>query len=145
MDSAGTVLGVVGQIHPTLLEKLDVDKPVYGAEIYYGKLKKYFNDKIMFKAISKFPPIERDIAVLLDADIPCASVIDEIKLFGGEFLDTVSLFDVYQGAQVEAGKKSMAFNLIFVSEDRTLSVEEIDKTISDILSNLKVKLGAELR
>ena len=141
----GETVGYFGQIHPVLLEKLDVDKPVYGCEIYMKNLKKHYNDKIVFKAISKFPTVERDLAVLVSTDVSCQSIVDVIKTSGGECLDKISLFDVYQGAQVEKGKKSMAFNLVFVSDDRTLNVEEIDKTVNDILSALKDKLGAELR
>ena len=64
---------------------------------------------------------------------------------GGEYLDNVSLFDIYQGEQVGLGKKSMAFNLVFVSYDRTLNVEEIDAVIQTILTKLQEKLKAELR
>ena len=141
----GETVGYFGQIHPVLLEKLDVDKPVYGCEIRMETLKKHYNDKIVFKAISKFPTVERDLAVLVDSAVTCQSIVDVIKASGGEFLDKISLFDVYQGAQVEQGKKSMAFNLVFVADDRTLNVEEIDKTMTDILSSLKEKVGAELR
>ena len=138
-------MGYVGQIHPVIMEKLDVDKPVYGCEIYYSKLKKYFNDKITFKAISKYPIIERDLAVIVDKDIECAQIVKAIKEKGGEYLDSVSLFDIYEGEQIGAGKKSMAFNLIFVSYDRTLNVEEIDAAIQSILNNLQTELKAELR
>lgn len=141
----GEVVGFVGQIHPTLIEHMDADKPVYGAEIFYNKLRKYFNDKILFKQISKYPIVERDLAVLVDIEIPCATVIKTIKQAGGDYLDSVSLFDIYQGAQVGQGKKSMAFNLVFVSYDRTLNVEEIDETIKQILNALRVNLNAELR
>ena len=141
----GNVVGFVGQIHPTLIEQMDADKPVYGAEIYYNEIRKYFNDKIIFKQISKYPIVERDLAVLVDIDIPCATVIKTIKKAGGDYLDNVSLFDIYQGTQVGQGKKSMAFNLVFVSYDRTLNVEEIDETIKQILKALREDLNAELR
>ncbi len=141
----GEVVGYVGQIHPNLLNELDADKPVYGGEIYYSVLKKYFNDKIMFRPISKYPIMERDLAVLVDDDVTCASIIKCIKNAGGQFLDEVSLFDIYRGEQVGSGKKSMAFNLIFVSYERTLNVEEVDQTIQNILKQLRTELNAELR
>ncbi len=141
----GDAVGFIGQIHPVLMEKLDVDKPVYGCEIDCSILKKHFNEKIMFKNISKFPPVERDIALIVDNGISCAQIIDTIKENAGQYIEKVSLFDIYQGAQIGEGKKSMAFNLIFVAEDRTLNVEEIDQTIKNILVALKDKLGAELR
>jgi phenylalanyl-tRNA synthetase beta chain len=89
--------------------------------------------------------VERDLALLVDAKTLCGDVISIIKEHGGNFLEKVELFDVYQGAQVEEGKKSMAFNLIFVSMERTLNVEEIDQTINAVLVALKEKIGAELR
>ncbi len=141
----GEVVGFVGQMHPVLMEKLDVDKPVYGCEIDLTLLKKYFNEKIMFKSISKFPNVERDIALIVDSDVSCASIENTIKENAGQYLEKVKLFDIYQGAQIGEGKKSMAFNLIFVAEDRTLNVEEIDQTIKNILTALKEKLGAQLR
>ncbi len=141
----GETVGFVGQIHPVLMEKLDVDKPVYGCEIDCSLLKKHYNEKIMFKNISKFPTVERDIAVLVDDNVSCESIIDVIKQSGGDYLEKVKLFDIYQGSQVGEGKKSMAFNLVFVSEDRTLNVEEVDLAIKNVLANLKEKLNAELR
>ncbi len=141
----GEIIGYVGQLHPSLIEELDGEKPIYGGEIYYSKLKKYFNNKIIFKQVSKFPAVERDLAVLINASVSCGDIIDQIKQSGGEYLDKVELFDVYQGSQVEEGKKSMAFNLIFVSNERTLNVEEIDASITTILKNLEEKLGAKLR
>ena len=140
-----TVVGYLGQVHPTIISSLDVDKPIYACEIYYSKLKKLFNDKISFKPISKYPIVERDLAILVDVDVSCGSIISNIKQNGGEHLESVELFDIYQGSQVSEGKKSMAFNLIFVSYDRTLNVEEIDQNIKNILKDLRDTLGAELR
>ncbi|MBE5754340.1 MAG: phenylalanine--tRNA ligase subunit beta [Clostridiales bacterium] len=141
----GKVVGYFGQIHPNIITELDVDKAVYGGEIYYENLVNAFNDKIVFKAISKYPMIERDLAVVLNDNVLCGDVIKVIRQAGGEYLDSVSLFDIYQGTQIGEGKKSMAFNLIFISYDRTLNVEEIDKVMKNILDALVEKLGAELR
>ena len=127
------------------MEKLDIDKPVFGAEIDVSLLRKYFNDKIVFKSISKFPIVERDIAIIVDDNVSCASITDVISNNAGEYLEKVKLFDIYQGAQIGEGKKSMAFNLVFVAEDRTLNVEEIDQAIKNVLTALNEKLGAELR
>ena len=138
-------VGYFGQLYPVLADKLDIDKPVFGGEIFYDVLCGLFEDKIVFKPISKFPNIERDLALLVCEDVTCAQIVDVIKEAGGEFLTDVSLFDVYQGNQVEKGKKSMAFNLNFISNERTLNVEEVDEIIKNILSALQIKLNAELR
>ena len=72
-------------------------------------------------------------------------IVDIIEQEGGQYLDSVKLFDIYQGSQIGEGKKSMAFNLIFVANDRTLNVEEIDLIIKNILTALGDKLNAQLR
>lgn len=141
----GNVIGYLGQIHPRIIEELDAEKPVYGCEIYYTELTKCFNDKIVVKPISKFPIVERDLAVLVDESVSCADVVNAIKKKGGKCLENVKLFDIYQGAQVGVGKKSMAFNLVFVAEDRTLNVEEVDAIIQKILKSLSETVGAQLR
>ena len=141
----GKFVGYFGQIHPEIIANYDVDKPVYGGELYYDNIEDNFNDKIVFKPISKYPIVERDLAIVLDENISCASVVDVITNAGGEYLDSVSLFDIYQGSQITKGKKSMAFNLVFICYDRTLNVEEIDAVMKNIFDNLINKLGAELR
>ena len=78
-------------------------------------------------------------------DVACESVIDCIKKSAGTNLDEVALFDIYRSEQIGENKKSMAFNLIFRSDERTLNVEEIDSDMNNILAALKNELGAELR
>ena len=141
----GEVYGSFGQLDPVLSEQLGIDKPVYVCEINYYKLKEKFDDKIVFKPISKFPIVERDLAVVVDDSITCQQIIDVIKESGGEFLEKVSIFDVYKGVGIPENKKSMAYNLIFSSLERTLNVEEIDQAVKNILDNLYKKLNAELR
>lgn len=141
----GEKIGFVGQVNSEILSAYDVEKPIYGGEINYGLLTKFFNGKIIAKPVSKFPTVERDLAVIVDENCLYEDVIDCIKFSGGKYLERVMLFDVYQGGQIESGKKSMAFNLVFVSLERTLSVEEVDGAIKKILKNLKEKLNAELR
>ena len=108
-------------------------------------MKKHLSDKIVAKPVSKFPSVERDIAFVVNADVPCENAFSAIKEAAGEYLESVKLFDVYQGDQIEKDKKSMAFNLIFTARDRTLNVEEIDGAVAKILANLKEQIGAELR
>ncbi len=141
----GNEVGVLGQLHPTLASNLGIDKPIYVAELCFDDLACEFNDKVVYTQISKFPNIERDIALILDETVKYSDVVSVIKVNGGEFLRDVSLFDIYQGDQIAKGKKSMAFNLNFISNERTLSVEEIDQTIKNILEKLSQKLGAILR
>ncbi len=141
----GVKVGVLGQLNPILAEKLGAEADIYVCEINYDAVKKYFNDKIIYKQISKFPSIERDLAILIDENVYCADIIKVIKDNGGNYLDNVALFDIYQGSQIPNGKKSMAFNLIFISNERTLNVEEIDLAVKNIVNALSASLKAELR
>ncbi len=138
-------VGYFGQVSPEICEKLDIDKPIYVGEIFYDELALQFNEKIVFKAISKFPTVERDLAILVDNSVSCESIVKIIKESAGQFLDSVKLFDLYTGDRIAKDKKSMAFNLIFISNERTLNVEEIEDAVKNILKNLREKLGAELR
>ncbi len=141
----GIKVGYFGQVKPSICNELDIDRPVYAGEIYYEELKNLFVDKIVFKEISKYPHVERDLAVTVDESVLVGDIIDEIKNSDKKYLENVSLFDVYRSEQLGANKKSLAFNLIYVSYEKTLSVEEIEHSIKKILINLKDKFGAELR
>ena len=81
----------------------------------------------------------------VDSAVSATKIVEIIKSNGGEYLDSVKLFDFYKGNQISSDKKSLAFNLVFVSLDRTLNVEEIDQSIKNILDKLNQELGAELR
>lgn len=141
----GDYAGYLGQLNPIVGNKLDIDKPVYCAEIFTEILYKHLNSKIVFNSISKFPQVDRDLAISVNLDVPCADIMNVIKNSAGELLSDLKLFDVYVGEQIEKGKKSMAFSLSFVSKERTLNVEEIDEIIKKILLALREQLGAELR
>lgn len=141
----GEKVGVVGQLSPVVCETAGIDEEVYVSEINFDKLKKHFNGKIVYKPVSKFPGVERDLAVTVNENVPCGDMIKTVKASAGEFLDEVSVFDVYTGDRIEKGKKSVAFNLMYVSAERTLNVEEVDCSIKNILKNLKEKHDADLR
>ena len=141
----GKYVGSFGQLEPILSESLGIDKPVFIAEIKYDELKNLFVEKIVFNPISKFPSSERDIAIVVEDKIFCQDIIDVIKSSGGENLKNIKLFDIYKGENIGANKKSMAFNILFSSNERTLTVEEVDASIKSILDQLNDKLNAELR
>ncbi|MBP5686486.1 MAG: hypothetical protein J6W87_01725, partial [Clostridia bacterium] len=138
-------VGLIGQLHPDIVAACGADKAVFVGEIRIDTLKKHFNGKITAKQVSKFPSVERDLAVITEEDVLCDDVVSVIKKSGGKILEKVSLFDVYRGNQVATGKKSMAFNLVFGSDERTLNVKEVDDAIEKILKHLKSEVNAELR
>lgn len=141
----GETVGYFGEINPVVAQKLDADKKIYAGEIFYDVLKKHFRSKITFKQISKFPTVERDLAIVLDNDITWQQLEDCIEESAGDKLESIKLFDVYRADVLGAGKKSMAFNLLFSSCERTLTVDEIDSAIKNILKNIREKLGGVIR
>lgn len=138
------VIGFIGELHPVVAEKLGVDKRVYIGEIYYSEIAKMLNRKLEFKAYSKFPNVERDLALTMDKKVTNGEVLRIIKKSADKSLKSVELFDVYEGGQVGIGKKSLAYRLTFSMLDRSLTLEEVDGFVSKILTELK-KSGIEIR
>lgn len=141
----GCELGVVGQIHPAVAEKYGIDEACYAAEISFDVLFDSKDGDKKFKAMPKFPAVTRDIAMLCDADTPVADIEEIIVSASGKLLDTIKLFDVYQGAQIPDGKKSVAYAVSYRAADRSLTAEEVNKVFDKVLRNLEEKLGAQLR
>ena len=127
------LLGVFGEIHPQVKERLGIDKRIYLAELDYDVIDSLLTAKVGYKHISKFPAVERDLALITDIDMPSAEVIKLIKARGGKNLVSVKLFDVYTGKGVEEGKKSLAYRLTFSSLEKTFGEGEVDSFIKKIL------------
>ena len=132
-----TVLATFGEVHPDVTANYDIDVKVYVAEIDLQALFAIEQKPILYKALPRFPAVERDLALLCDEDLPVASIENIIRQAGGKMLESVDLFDVYQGAQIDAGKKSVAYSLKFRVPDRTLSDEDIDPVLNKIFKKLK--------
>lgn len=141
----GKVLGVVGEIHPSVLAKYGIEVPCYVGEISFDVLLENADSEKKFKAMPKFPAVTRDIAMLCDAQTPVADIEEVIVSASGKLLDTIKLFDVYQGSQIPEGKKSVAYAVSYRAADRSLTAEEVNKVFDKVLRNLEEKLGAQLR
>ena len=136
-------VGWLGALHPAVTAALDLDGPVYVFEI----LQSVFEEKPVpaFAAISRYPAIRRDLAVVVDESVTAQALEDCIRASGGEHLKTVNLFDVYRGKGVSEGCKSLAIGLILQDYSRTLTDEEVDATVQRIVAALGEQLGAGLR
>jgi phenylalanyl-tRNA synthetase beta chain len=139
-----TDIGFFGQVHPDVQANFDINKPCFISEINFDVFCGAINQKISFEPLSKYPSIGRDIAIIIKDGIEIGSVIECIKKNGTEILKDVKLFDIYKGDQIKEGK-SAAFNLTFLSCERTLRLEEVDGAISQILSALTEAFEAKLR
>lgn len=141
----GETLGVIGQVHPDVAEEFKLDVDVYGAEISLSVILKHATFDRAFKEIPRFPASGRDIALVIDKEISVGEIESIIKSNQTNILESYSLFDVYEGAQVGDGKKSVAYSLTFRASDRTLTDEDINVVMNKILGDLGTKLNAELR
>lgn len=139
----GQKLGLLGALHPSVLQALEVTNKVYLFELDLNLLQK---TKLgQFHEISKFPEIRRDIAILIKQAIPAREIQDTIKVIAGDWLKDIFIFDVYQGKGISPDHKSIALGLIFQHPTRTLVDDEVAQLMERITTTLKGKLGAELR
>jgi len=140
---ANNSLGVIGELHPKVLEAFEISGSAYLFEIDLTALLPFTVGHKIFQPISRFPAIVRDIALVVDAKITHRQIQATIKSFS--LVNRVTLFDVYAGEQVPPGKKSLAYRITFQSPTHTLTDEEIDKVQQQILDKLSDELGATLR
>ena len=141
----GKRAGVLGQIHPEVCDNYGIDGEIYAAQISFDVLLDGAVDTKQYKPLPKYPAVVRDLAILADESVLAADVEEIMKKKAKNLFAGLTLFDVYQGKQVPQGKKSMAYSLKLQSEEKTLTDEDVNKTVQEILDALKNKLGAELR
>lgn len=141
----GKVLCNFGELHPKAMDNYDVTGPVYIFEMYMDAIMPFINLMPDYHKVAKFPASSRDLAFLAPVDTSNQSILDIIREKGGDYLEAVHLFDLYQGKQVPRGYKSLAYNLVFRSEQGTLTDQDIQAPIDAILTDLKEKLNCELR
>lgn len=142
---AGQTLAIFGELHPETAARYGFEGRVYVAEVYLDRLYALADDSIaIFKPMPKYPAVERDLALLCDEATPVAALEKILRRCGGSRLEKVTLFDVYQGAQIEAGKKSVAYRLLLRSQDGTLTEDEIHAILDKMMRELE-KAGAVLR
>ena len=141
----GKVVGCFGKLHPVVAKNYDVPNEVYYAELDDDFIAGLPDKKIEVKSISKFPIVERDLAVVVDENVTTGELLDSIRAACGKLFYDVSLFDIYRSEQLGLNKKSMAFNIKLSSYDKTLTDEEINQVVNKILKTLAYKHGANLR
>jgi len=141
----GTVVGSVGELHPQVAGRFELDVPCAVFEIDLDALSSGAQDPPQFREVSRQPLARRDLAVLLDRDQPAAEVEAAIRATAGEDLIAVELFDRYEGRGVPAGRVSLAFRLAFQRADRALTEKEIGKAVDRIVRMLRHRFGGELR
>lgn len=129
-------VGIMGEIHPFVLDNYEMDKRIYLLSIDIDDMFENVNFEKTYKSLPKHPASTRDLALICDEDITIGTIQKAILAAGGEVLESLQLFDVYKGEQIERGKKSVAFKLYLRSKDNTLTDDKINSTIDQIMKKL---------
>ena len=132
-------VGILGQVHPRVCKD-----EVYVCEISLQALMQHVKP-LKFKEASKYPTIAKDVAFVVDKDVISCDIEATIKKAGGRLLQSIEVFDVYEGEHVVEGKKSIAYNLLFMADDRTLTDEEVMKVFDQIIDKVVSVHSAEVR
>jgi phenylalanyl-tRNA synthetase beta chain len=140
-----TNLGVLGEVSEDVLADFDIKDRVYMADLDFETLFSLVPQTQTFQDLPKFPPLDRDIALVLDEQILAGDVIEKIREVGKDLIERLSLFDCYRGKQIPAGKKSLAFAIRYRSKEKTLTDEEVAEVHSKIIELLEKEFNAKLR
>ena len=139
------VIATIGEVHPEVLDNYGIEKRAYLAEVNLSKITKYSKVNKKYVEVPKFPAVERDIAIIVDEKIEVGQIEKIITKKAKKLLEKMQLFDIYRNEKLGENKKSVAYSLIFRDKNRTLSDEEINVVMENIISELQKTLNAELR
>lgn len=141
----GGELGWIGELHPSIIQAYDLRAPVVALELDLGALLAAVPAVVPFTDLLAYPAVEQDVAFVVDPSLPAAALVETVKQAGGGLLREVRVFDLYEGEQIGAGKKSIALRLSFRSAERTLSEEEVNRLREEIVAAVCRETGGTLR
>ncbi|MBU5485476.1 phenylalanine--tRNA ligase subunit beta [Clostridium sp. MSJ-11] len=139
------LLGTLGEIHPDITDNYDIEERCYIAELNLDLLYQYANVNKAYKPLPKYPAVTRDIALIVEDEVMVQDIEDIIAKQGGKMVESIKLFDIYKGKQIEEGKKSVAYSIVYRLENKTLTDGEVNKVHDKIVRTLENRLGATLR
>jgi phenylalanyl-tRNA synthetase beta chain len=139
----GQAVGYLGAVHPTVQAELDLAAPLYVCEV---DLEAVLEGLVpSFVELSKFPEVRRDLAVIVDRSVPSADLMQNVRAVAGSYLRDLRLFDVYEGKGIDPKRKSLALGLTFRDHSRTLSDEDVNLAVNQVIDSLQKNFKAELR
>ena len=144
LSAGDDVLGCFGQIHPKVAENYGIDEKVYAVTLDVDLLFTHASPEKQYHPLPKFPAVTRDLALLCEESIPVLTLEKTIQSACGQILESIKLFDIYQGKQIAAGQKSVAFNITLRSADSTLGEEQVNAAMKRIMKALE-KMDVKLR
>ncbi len=136
----GTPVGYFGKLHPNVSKD-----DVYVCEIILSEVLLHKSSDVKYQELNKYPKIEKDVAFVVDKNIPAADILKEIKKSGGKLLTDIKIFDIYTGDKISSDKKSLAYNLTFEDNTRTLTEDEVMTLFNKIILNVEEKFRASIR
>lgn len=145
---AGRRVGFFGTLHPDIAERLSlkVAQPeIVIVEINLDELLPLSPEIVKYVSIPKYPPIDRDIALIVDDSLPAAGIIEQIRAFPTEIIEDISVFDFYKGKSIPENKKSLAFTIRYRAKDRTLTDSEIEELHGRVVAYITEKTGGTIR
>lgn len=129
-------IGIIGEVSPKITNAYEIDGRVAIFEIDFEKLARLASEEYVYRPISKFPAMERDLAILTPLNVKVDEVLNVLENVGGGLLVDSDLFDIYEGDNIDQGMKSLAFHLIFQSPDRTLVDSEVEEVMNKIIGSI---------
>jgi phenylalanyl-tRNA synthetase beta chain len=141
----GSAIGSIGKVSASALSLFDIKQDVFAAELDLAFLLSAKTRAITFVPLPVYPASDRDLAIVVSADIPASALVDAIKKTAGTMAESVHIFDLYTGKQIEKGKKSIAISINFRLADRSLSSEEVDTVQKRVIEELKNTFNAVIR
>jgi phenylalanyl-tRNA synthetase beta chain len=138
-------MGIMGKLHPGITEDMEIGQDVFYAEIDLDRFNANIDSIRKYETISPYPSMDIDLAIVVDKTVKNEDLVESIRNSAGPLLKDIRLFDIYEGRQIEKGKKSMAYSLRFRREDRTLKDREVEITVNRIVEDLEKRYKASLR
>ena len=138
-------IGVLGQVHPLVMQNYGVDVAVYAAELDFDAIFALMKEEKMYRPLPKFPATTRDFSFVCEEDLEVGTIQEAMQIAGGKLVESVALFDIYRGPQVGVDRKSVSMRVTLRAADRTLTVEEAEKISGKILNALNEKFNITLR
>jgi phenylalanyl-tRNA synthetase beta chain len=138
-------VGTFGELHPVVQGNFEIEKPVYAFELDFDKLVRHFSQKRSISAPSRFPDSTRDIALLVADEVPAEHILETVRSLKAREIEQVEIFDLYRGAGIQEGFKSIAIRVRYRSYERTLTDDEIGSIHSRVIAALMNKLNVSIR
>ena len=141
----GERVGELGRVHSEVLEAYDLKRPIFAFRLDFDRLFALKGPVPVYKALPKFPPVPRDIALIADEKMPVEEPFDFIRSLNEPLMESVEIFDIFRSDQIGTGKKSIGYRLTYRADDRSLTDEEVNALHVELVRKVTARFGVSLR